>query len=58
MSTLTLAERIALDYVSVEECRLMRQMSTAGGTYKDIKLETGRHSSTISRHINGDCNHG
>ena len=57
MSSLTLAERIALDYVSDEECSLMRQLSANGATYKDIKLETGRHSSTISRHINRECKH-
>ena len=57
MSSLTLAERIALDYVSAEECSFMRELSAAGGTYKDIKLETGRHSSTISRHINRECKH-
>jgi uncharacterized protein YerC len=57
MSSLTLAERIALDYVSAEECSLMRQLSADGATYKDIKLETGRHSSTISRHINRECKH-
>jgi len=57
MSSLTLAERIALDYVSAEECSMMRQLSADGATYKDIKLETGRHSSTISRHINRECKH-
>jgi predicted transcriptional regulator len=57
MSTYTLAERLALYYVSKQECALMRELRAAGETYKEIQLQTGRVDSTINRHINGECTH-
>jgi DNA invertase Pin-like site-specific DNA recombinase len=57
MKGLTFAERVALDYVSADECEQIRNMYAGGATYNEIRLVTGRHRSTINRHLNGGCTH-
>jgi IS30 family transposase len=57
MTELTFAERVALDYVDEEECEQLCQMHADGMTFKEITMITGRHRTTIHRHLRGECDH-